>query len=170
MPNRRRVPPLLLLNITGPTTQGRGCCTAIIKKDYPVGRVGNFHSFFNHLRTHIVPVLTIHSIRHRVRSQDFFVRARANDLWDGWALVNFQDLDVRPQGPVQDSISFLVYSHTGAPISEYPGSLILMYAVLPGIAVDEIVIVLIGIHNPGKGLLLEIAQTGGTLALFPGPI
>jgi hypothetical protein len=35
-----------------------------------------------------------------------------------------------------------------------------MYGVLPGIAVNEIVIVLIGVQNPGKGQLLEIAQTG----------
>ena len=45
-----------------------------------------------------------------------------------------------------------------------------MYAVLPRITVDELVIVIIGIHNPHKGQLLEIAQASRTLALFSDPV
>jgi hypothetical protein len=45
-----------------------------------------------------------------------------------------------------------------------------MYAVFPRITVYEVIVIVIGIHNPGKGQLFEIAEAGRTFALFTGPI
>ena len=45
-----------------------------------------------------------------------------------------------------------------------------MYTVLACVAVDEVVIVLIGVHNPRQSQLLEIAQASRAFSLLLDPI
>ncbi|MBA7679488.1 hypothetical protein ES703_87785 [subsurface metagenome] len=45
-----------------------------------------------------------------------------------------------------------------------------MYTVLPCIAVNEVVSVVIRVHNPRKGQLVEIVKTNGPLTLFSDPV
>jgi len=81
------------------------------------------------------------------------------------AILDFGDLRLAGHSA---PIRHIILIPTFADPSDFPG--VVRRVGESGLAVDEFVVVVVGVHNPAEVQLFERAHTDGSLALLPGPL
>ena len=158
MPDRRLVPPALLVVVHGPAI---GRDLAFVNEHKPLPR----------------PADLIKPLDHQVPGPRYARGAvqRINDCVRQDLAPDsrgaFEDIDVLAvfvEDPVLEVLAQLLGGAGDLPLRADPGRLARPREESAG--VDDPVVVLLGVHQPRKGQLLDVAQAYGPLALLFGPM